>query len=175
MVDIIPKPVKETPRWQILLFYIALLLVITTVIVYLVLGWFVTDKKTYKQTIENDISVGRTEEKVKQEKEVLSYKSKIEDFAPYFKEHIFSTTFFNFLETNTHPRIFFFNIELTTSEKAVLLSGHADSFLTLGQQLFILEDSPLIEEMILGNVSIPKEGGIDFALNIIFKPEIFKQ
>jgi hypothetical protein len=173
MIDIIPKPVKETPRWQILLFYILVLILITLIVVYFALGWFITDKKTYKQTVENDIAAGKSSEEVKKEKRVLGYRSKIKRFIPFFEEHIFSTNFFNFLEANTHPRIFFFNIDLTTAIKRVSLSGQADSFLTLGQQLFILEESTLIEELALGNVSIPKGGGVEFNLQITFKPELF--
>ena len=175
MVDIIPKPIKDTPRWQIFLFYISVLVLIVFVVVYFVINSLDNKSKVYKITVENQISEGKSDENVIMEKDVLAYKQKIENFIPYFNNHVFSTNFFSFIDANTHPKVFFYDTSLNTEDNLVDLSGDADSFLTLGQQMLILQNSPQVQDVTLGRVSIPKQGGIEFTITVTFKPGFFQK
>ena len=82
--------------------------------------------------------------------------------------------FFEFLEEKVHPRVFFCEVNLSVQEEKVILSGQTDSFLTLQQQLSVLNKESIIEDLVLTKAALNKEGGIDFNLDIFLNKEIFK-
>lgn len=174
MVEIIPKPAKKIPRWQIILFYFSVLLTIMTIFAYFVLSSLEKSSEKNIQELTDKISQGKTAEVITLEKEILAYKKKIDDISPYIEQHILSSQVFDFLEKHTHPRTFFSKITLSSKPSKVLLSGLCDSFLTLGQQLMILDEAPQVKMVELNNIFLAKKGGIEFDLEMTLDSNIFK-
>lgn len=174
MVEIIPKPIEEKPLWQKILFYFSILLLVGVISGYFYL--FYLQKKADKDLAElnQKISEGQTPERLALEEETLDWNNKLQDFAPFLTQHILNTQFFDFLEQKTHSRIFFNKINLNSKNYSVLLSGKADSFVTLGQQLLIFEKEQLIENFTVKDVSLNKEGQIEFSLELSLSSQIFK-
>ena len=166
MVEIIPRPVEQVDRWQKILLYLLIFVVVVLIITYFILVNLVENSQIYSEELEIRITEGRTQERVELEEENIYYKNKIEDIMPFLNAHILSSKFFDFLSTKTHPRIFFSKISLTAKEARIALSGSSDSFSTLNQQLKALNEELLVEDMVLTSVSINKAGGIDFVLEI---------
>ncbi len=174
MVEIIPKPVKETDRWQKILIYLFIFLIIVLIGTYFLLDNLEESSKIYVDELEKRLKQGRTAERITLEEENLNYKKKIEAIVPFLEIHILSSKFFEFLEKKVHPRVFFSRVNLSVQEEKVILSGQTDSFSTLQQQLSILNKESIIENLVLTNATLNKEGGIDFNLNIFLNKEIFK-
>ncbi|HDY72578.1 MAG TPA: hypothetical protein ENH90_00200 [bacterium] len=174
MVEIIPKPVKETDRWQKILIYLSMFLAIVLVGSYFLLDNLEKTSKVYIDELEKRLEQGRTAERITLEEENLNYNKKIEAIIPFLETHVLSSKFFEFLEKKVHPRVFFAKINLSVLEEKVILFGKTDSFLTLQQQLSILNREPMIENLALTNIALNAEGGIDFNLDIFFNKEIFK-
>ncbi len=169
MIEIIPKPIEKAPILQRILLYFSIGLAVALIIANFLLGSAQKDAEFYYKTLEEQLKRGRTPERVALEKEVLEYKAKIENITPFLEQHIVSSKFFEILENKTHPRIFFFEIKLNAREQIVALSGLVDSFQTLGQQLSILEEEPLIKEAVLTNIILTERGGIEFTLDLFLK------
>ena len=174
MVEIIPKPVKKTPSWQIVLFYFSVLFAIMTIFAYFTLSSLEKSLEKDIQELTDKISQGKTAEVITLEKEILAYKKKIDDISPYIEQHILSSQVFDFLEKNTHPRIFFSKVTLSPKPSRVLLSGLCDSFLTLGQQFMILDEAPQVKSVGLNNIFLAEKGGIEFDLQMTLDSNIFK-
>lgn len=128
----------------------------------------------YRQDLEEKIDKGKTPEITALEKEVFNDQKKIKAFPPLLSEHVFSTKFFQFLEEKVHPKVFFSQINLNSKEVKVSLSGQTDNFLTLGQQLLIFEKEPLVESLNLSQISLSKEGKVNFVSDLKLNKEIFK-
>lgn len=172
MVEIIPKPAEKAPLWLQILSDFLIFLLIGVIISYFALGWLEKKSENYLQNLEEKISQARTPEIIALEKEVLDYQKKIEDFAKIFEQHKLNSKFFQFLEERTYPKVFFSKFNLNSQTLKVSLSGQADNFLSLGYQLQILEKEPLLKEINLSKISLAREGGIEFDLELILNPKM---
>ncbi|MFQ6049965.1 MAG: hypothetical protein ACE5J0_02940 [Candidatus Paceibacterales bacterium] len=174
MVEIIPKPIEEVPGWQKILFYFSILLLLGVIVSYFVLVFLEKKSQVTLQNLEETLAKTKAQEIISLEKEIFGHQKKIRDFSPLFEQHILTSKFFEFLEKKSHPRIFFSQVNLNSGVSKVVLSGQADSFLTLGQQLLIFEAETLIKGLSLSQVSISKEGKIEFVLDLSLSPKIFR-
>jgi len=174
MVEIMPRPIEEVDKRQRALVYLLIFLVIVLTGVYFLLGNLKKSSEVYIMELETKLAQGRTDERVTLEQKNLDYKKKIEAISPFLEAHILGSKFFEFLESNTHPRIFFSRFNLNIDESKAILSGDADSFSTLEQQLSVFNQDFLIENLLLTKASLNKEGKIDFDLEIFLNTTIFK-
>ena len=114
-------------------------------------------------------------EKLALEKEILSYQRKIDDFSFLIDQQLEGSRLFTAFEKVVHPRVWFSKFSLSLEEKRVTLSGHAESFEVLGQQLYIIQNQDWIKDAELGTVSMAEEGKIDFSLFFTINPKFFNK
>jgi len=174
MVEIIPKPIEKVPSYQKKLFYFFLFLFFFLIISYFILTSLQQKSETLLSDLTESISQGKTSQIIALEKEIINYQRKIENLFPLFENHKLSSRFFEFLETNTHPRVFFSQITLNSQDSLANLSGQTDSFFTLGQQLAIFEGKAEVTNLNLTKVSIGRGGKIEFSFNLSFNPNFLK-
>jgi len=174
MVNLIPKPIKKISKNQKVLLYFLVFSVFFLTIAYVFLISLEKQAQASLQAVEQQISEQKTPEMVSLENTIKSYKKEIDEFVPYLNNHVLITKFFDFLEGNTHPRIYFNQMSLKSSSASVSLSGRADSFLSLGQQLIIFNNNPLVKSVSLSNISLSEEGSIVFSLSLSLDLGLFK-
>lgn len=174
MVEIIPKPREREPREMGVLFYLSILVLGVTIISYFVFLSLEKKSETTIQNLEDQLQKGKSEEIAALETEVTNYEKKIKDITPLLKEHILASKFFKFLEERAHPKVFFKQINLDLAKLTVTLAGQTDNFFTLGQQFLIVEKEPLISELTLDQLTIGKEGKVEFTLKFNFNPTIIR-
>ena len=174
MVNLIPKPVKKISKNQQILLYFLVFLVIFLTTAYIFLISLEKQAQVSLETIDQQIAEQKTKEMAGLESTIKAYKREIDEFAPYLNNHTLTTKFFDFLEESTHPRIYFSQMNLRTSSASFSLSGMADSFLTLGQQLMIFNDNSMVRSVSLSNISLSDEGYISFNLGLSLDPSLFK-
>ncbi len=174
MVEIIPRPIEETDKRQRTFLYLSIFLAVVLTGVYFLLVSLEKNSEIYVEELEAKLIQERTAERIALEQENFDYKKKIEAITPFLEAHILGSKFFEFLENNTHPRVFFSSINLNIEGAKAVFSGKTDSFSTLEQQLSIFNQNSLIEDLLLTEAFLNKEGGIDFDLEIFFNATIFK-
>lgn len=174
MIEIIPRPAKKLPLWQNLLFYFSIILLLITILSYFILGHFLKKSEKALQDLELTLARGKTTEELSLEKEVLSWQKKIEDFSKLIREHTLASNFFLFLEKNCHPKAFFSKVNLKPGANQAVLSGQAENFSVLAQQISILKSKKEIKDLNLSSIIIGKEGKVDFILNLLLEPQLFK-
>jgi len=175
MVEIIPKPAEKSPPWFNILFYFSLGLLLAAVLAYFILGSYLKKAETTLRNLEETLTKGRTAEEITLEKRVFEYQKKIEDFSKVINQHLFSSNFFEFIEKNTHPQVWFARMDLNVRGGRVELSGEAEDFVILHQQLQILRAHPLAEDLNLSKIAIGKKGKVDFGISLGLKPTLFHQ
>lgn len=172
-IEIIPRKAVPLPLWLKILFYILISLLLAALLSYFILGHFQKKSLTALQNLEEEIRKEKTPQKIALEKEILSYQKKINDFSLVLDHHLLSSKFFGFLEKTSHPRIWFSKINLSPGEHLAVISGRAETFLVLGQQLQILKSEALIKNTNLSKISLGKKGEIEFTLTLSFDPKFF--
>ena len=145
-----------------------------------VLGYFILDfyliegaEKTKKE-LETTLAEEKTAEEIGLEKELSDYEKKTKDFSILINRHLFFSKTFEFIEKNTHPEVWFSQLDLSPKEGQVNLSGETESFVTLHQQVQIFKADPLLKGLNLIKIAIGKEGRIDFDLSLTLDPGLFK-
>lgn len=173
MVEIIPKPPTKLPPWLNILFYFSLFLFLAILVSFFILGNSLKNYRTELGNLEKAITEQKTPEVLALEQEVSSYQKKIADFSLLFQNHLAPSNLLKFLEEISHPKVWFSQFSLNSSEGQLTLTGYADSFLSVGQQLLTLKEKPLIENFSLPEISISKKGEVVFILNLFLDPKIF--
>jgi cell division protein FtsL len=173
-MQIIPKKIEKVSSWEKYLFqfFLSLFLILILVSVFL----FIFEKRT-------EIKIGEIKEKIKSlenpqnletEKTVLTYQKKIEDFKKVLSQHSFPSKLFPFLESKTLSGVVFSKMDVDLVNSKVSLSGQAENFPTLGQQILVLKEEPLVKELSLKNVSLSEEKKVKFDLEITLDQKIFQ-
>ena len=170
-IEIIPKAVVKKPSAVNYLYYFAVAFLIGSFFIWFTLNQMVKSSNVALEKIEKSLAEEKTAKKTLED-EVLSYKEKLDDFSLIFNSHKMNTRFFEFLESITHPKVFFSNFSLDSSKTKASFSGKTDSFKSLGQQILILKEQKNIKELVLSKVSLGKEGGIEFSIDFYFDPEV---
>lgn len=177
MVEIIPKPKEEVSIWTKILFYFSLIILLGTIVVFFVLSNLQKKSENYIQNLEKKILSLRTKEIISLERELQTKKQKIEDFSQILSKHILVSKFFTLLEENTHPKISFSKMDLDLLNKKVSLSGLAEDFTVLNQQIQIFEKITTkvdLTQLSFLKEETKKEGKIGFSLDLYFDEKIFK-
>jgi len=174
MTEIIPRKAVELPFWLKILFYVLISLLIIVFLGYFILGHFQKKSLASFQNLEAEISGEKTPQKIALEEEILSYQKKIGDFGLILNHHLISSKFFDFLEENTHPKVWFSQISLSPEAGLATLSGHAETFSALGQQIQILKREATLKDIVLAKISLGKKGEIEFTLDLSFDVNFFK-
>ncbi len=106
--------------------------------------------------------------------QAIQYKDKI-DIAPSLLEaHLISSSAFDVIKKNVHPKIVFNSFSLITKEKKAVLSGFAEDMISLAQQMRIFEgDEISIEKIKLANAELTEGAKIGFKIDVFFTDEIF--
>ena len=174
MDELIPKEVQETPAWQTILFYGSLILVALTVGGFFFLNNSINQAKKSLSSLEETLAEEKTSQETSLENYVLSWQKKINDFSQIISLHIYPSNFFNFIGKIAHPKAWFQQVSLNLKESKVVVSGETESFTTLGQQLIILGQDPLIKGFSLTSLSVGKQGGVAFVFNIEIDHKLFQ-
>jgi len=174
MVEIIPKEVPKLPGWLNILFYFSLILLVSAIASYFSLNNSLKKSQEELSNLELLLLQEITFEKFNLEKEIFKDKSKIEDFSYLIDQHLESSKIFNILEKISHPKVWFLNFDLNSQKGVLELSGEAQNFESLGQQILILNEEKSIKDTNLKNISITKEGKVGFNISLSLEPEILK-
>lgn len=171
-IEIVPKPLRKEPVWLNILFYISIGLLISAILSYFLLDYFQKTTSKTLEEIKESFLIFRTPEQQELERNILQYQKKIDDFALIFKQQRANSSFFPFLEEITHPQVVFSNFDLNGT--SVRLSGEAENFVVLDQQLSIFRKNPNISDTNLSQVSLGNEGKVSFSFNFSISPKIFE-
>jgi len=175
VVEIIPRKAVPVPLWQKILFYCLITLILGTVLSYFILGY--SQKKSLErlQNLEEIITEEKTPQKIALEKEILNYQRKINNFTLILDYHPLSSKFFSFIQKTIHPNVRYSQVNLNLKESLAVVSGQAETFSALGQQLQILKRSPfnVLEDVALSRISLGRGGKVEFVLTFSFNPSFF--
>ena len=174
MIEIIPKPAAKLPLWQNILFYFSIAVLIASFLSYFVLDNFIKNSQKILQELGETLAREKTGSQLLLEEEVFNYQKKIADFSQLLQSHLFTSKTLGLLERNSHPKIWFSQYNLDSTKGILALSGEAEDFSVLGQQLLIFKKEPLIKGLDLSNISVGKKGRVEFTLNLSLAPQLFR-
>ncbi|MDD5547551.1 MAG: hypothetical protein PHN74_01430 [Candidatus Pacebacteria bacterium] len=158
--------------WRLFIFSIAACLVVVAGYAGLRFGY----QEILKSSISNtDKQLTKLSESVTQKDEeglIISY-SQLINLKKVLDNHVFSSKIFPLLERDTHARVYYNDFNLKATEEKLILSGVANSFKTLSEQLAAFDNDPLITSYMLEESSV-NEGSVNFRVSLILADNLFK-
>jgi hypothetical protein len=173
MVQIIPKREKKPLSFRTIFSAFSIFIFFFSLLLFLYL--LISEKGLKKEiaALDEKIFSSKTEEMKSMEEKVQQYQREISDFSKIISERLLPSKFFQFLEKNTHPKVYFSKFSLDLTNSKCLLSGTAQDFYTLGQQFEIFKSNQSIQTK-LSKISLGKEGNVDFEFEITFQKDLLK-
>ncbi|PIP24810.1 MAG: hypothetical protein COX34_02200 [Candidatus Nealsonbacteria bacterium CG23_combo_of_CG06-09_8_20_14_all_36_12] len=167
-IEIIPKTKARRPIFLInFLFFLGIFLLVLTIIAYFYLNNRIEKSSQTLKNLEENILQKRTPEVENLEKEIDSWRQKIEDYNFLFSQHRNPTNLFEFLEKVTHPQVWWTDFTFdATIPNSLRLKGVTQDFSTLQQQLIIFQNENFVQKINLNQVYFGKGGGVEFELEI---------
>ncbi len=154
------------------LFYIALLLFFASTGTY---GGLLLLNRAQAQSREELVAqVKSKEEDLRPEllNQIFLLDSRLKNMRTLISNHNFISSVFNFLESNTHPKVRFSNFNFSADSRKLDMSGEALSYSVVAQQIAIFELNPQVEKAEFGGLSAGGTNLINFKVAIIFKPTL---
>ena len=175
MVEIIPKPTEKSSVWQDILFYFSIGIFLAAIVSFFILNNSQGKLENSLRKLDESLAQKMTVEEINLEKEIKTTEKQIRDFAQILNSHLFPSKVFDVFQKIVHPKAWFSRLSFDTAKSEAVISGETESFVTLQQQIFILQKEPLIKSFTLNYFSAGKEGKVDFTFNISLAPELFRQ
>lgn len=177
-IEIIPRSKtkkKDKVSSLDILYYCVVILLFVSPLIYF--GLYLGKEKLNSRLEELEILIEEENEKIMPlEQKVLAYKYKIDLYANTLNSYRKASSLFGFLADVCHKKSFFSEINLNVKEARATLGSRTKDFKTLREQVLILRNEDLIRNIELSGIVInKKEGGINFVLDILFNPKVFRR
>ena len=174
MDEIIPKTIVKQSPFLDILFYLLIMVIIVMVGIY---GYLINAEKNTRVVLENleqTLDEEKTSEEVVLEEEMLVMQKRLKDFSVLFSNHQSAQALFDLLEGSCHPRVWFSSLRFDFREFRLGLRCRAANFQATEQQVIIFQNISDVLWVNLSNLSVRKDGEVDFGLDLALNPELFK-
>lgn len=173
-IVVTPKPKIKAPIWIIVLLAFAIVAILGFLVSYFYLDRSIKKISEKIEEKERALKEIPSEEQKAMEDELLLYEAKIDGFGELLSEHKKTLNIFNFLERVCHPKIWFSKFNFDSGKGVIDVSGEAEGFIAVEQQILILKrEISFLENINLSEISMGEEGGVTFTLRLTLDPQIF--
>ncbi|MBM4177285.1 hypothetical protein FJ208_00565 [Candidatus Gribaldobacteria bacterium] len=172
---IIPTEKAAEPKWQRILFFCSFLPLIFIGAVYFYVFNKINSLNKEKEFLQGQIITISVDPKNQaEEKKFLSLKTQINDFGSVFQKHQTVSGIFSLIQDFCHKNIQFTSLTMSLQEGLLELSGRADNFVALSEQLIILREWPDVENPQISDIKLEKDGKVNFRLSFNFNLAILQ-
>jgi hypothetical protein len=109
-----------------------------------------------------------------QQKELATFYSQLSNIQGLLNSHPIISNFFSFLESRTHPQVYYSSLDLSSVERVARVEGFAADYGVLSQQLELFRSAPEVSKVSLETSQLSGANNVNFAIRINFKPDLFK-
>jgi len=170
-IEIPEKKNTKAPIWSVVLLVMTAVLILSAVLHYFYLSSQI--KNLFEKLAISPSERALEDDVAAKEKEINTINYKIGIFNKLFLGHKNTGAIFGFFEKLCLKNVWFSSFSL--NQQTAVLSGKADNFVTLEQQVILFRKQPAVDSAVLTGAEMSKEGGVDFSLSIVFNPQVFKQ
>ncbi len=172
LIKIIPKEKPETPK------SVKVSFIVSVVLLIILISFGVTFKVINSKMEKEKVKLGRelaTFEAKKWERDLMLKAEKINSFSFLLARHTIASNFFDFLKKFCHKEVQFSGMNLNLSEHMVQLTGLADNYTALSQQILIFRKAKEIQGLKISDVNLDREGKVNFNISLVFSPNLIKE
>ena len=172
-----PAPSMTRPPYGgTLFFYASLLIFLLFLSVYGGLVFLNRAQAQAQAEILAQIDQKRQDLRPELVQELFSLEDRLNVIRALLQKHILPSRVFAWLESQTHPRVYFQSMNFDSAARKLQLPGSADSLQSLNEQIAIFERDRELEKVEFGGLSFGKDTDalISFQTTVVFKPAFFQ-
>lgn len=168
-IDLIPKQAAEKSILEKVFLGLSLVFAVTAVISAF-LFWNMKKNAVWEsEELTKDLAREKTAEQISLEQEIFRTQKTVSAFKEAISRRQNISPAFDLLEKLVHANVYFSQANFIIKDNKILLSGRADSFRTLGEQLSVLDNDLRIKRADLTELGIGRKGGVDFGMEILLR------
>lgn len=160
--------------WLDVILYFAVAVLVATIFCYFIFSIKVGFEEKAIQDISDKLLQVGTQDQKAQEKEVLNYIKKINDFNSIFSNHQFASNIFAYMQQQTMPYIWFKQFSLDQKNASVQLTGEADNMDNLSRQVANFETNPYVKKVGTLSSTAGTNTKLSFNVNLSLDSKIFR-
>jgi len=169
------EPVLVGMPWRLMIFSFILLLLGVFIFLGLRFGYTIY-LDGQMEALNEEIDGLSTQVSKGEQEEFLAFYSQLSNLRGILEKRDFSQNILGFLEEKTLPLVYYNEAVYSEEDGNVSLVGASQSIKTLVGQMAIFKDSPEVNSVELGSVSLSiLDQGVDFEVSVIFNPGFFDQ
>ncbi len=173
-IDELSREPVRTQGWygELLMFSGTLLFIAILVYVGIAYGY-----KPYleRQVADLNTQIATFSEQIPEQdqQQFLGFYSQLVNTQRLLAQHVMGSGFFNWLESNTSPNVYYTKLDMNTANNQVGLAGTARTMGDIAAELAILEGQPQVQRINFGNASANTNGTWQFNMTLFFSPGFF--
>ena len=169
----ISKFTKEKSLFSDIVFYVAISLLVSSILCYFIFVIKISSQKERVKVLEDSmLQIGTAEQKEK-EAIIFKYQKKIADYTKFLNNHKSTSNVFAFLESQTLPEVWFSRINLSERENKIILTGESGNMDILSRQISTFEKNEFVKKISILNSSVWDSGKIKFSITVDLDPILF--
>ncbi|OGZ68377.1 MAG: hypothetical protein A3D44_01770 [Candidatus Staskawiczbacteria bacterium RIFCSPHIGHO2_02_FULL_42_22] len=161
--------------WIDFLFYFVCYLLAVAVICFAIFSLKAYFLHQNINDLDQKIAAAGTSTQKQEEKDLITYKKRVEDFTSLINGHTISLNIFNFIEQKTLPSVWFSAFDVSQAKNEFTLAGQAKDMKALSNQVKIFEESTAeVKNVSVLNSQVSGNGSVTFVINMVLEAMFFK-
>lgn len=186
-VDLIPEEMSKHPELELSkkLFISGMIILLSVVLVgavYLGITWYQLNVNNKLEELTTEIAGLEKEVAVYENKKdaAVSLQKRLTVIRGILDSHLYWTNFFELLENNTIPEVYYTNFSMAGTER-VVLSAVGRDYESVAKQLVVFQQATdfVVEARVdAASANLDEVGdyeSVDFNISLVFKPGVFKK
>ena len=168
-----PEFKKSTLPWPTRALTLSIVFVVLLAGVYFGLRYFNNNLRAQIETINGLIQESINGLPSEKRQEIFKMDARLNNLEKILTNHPYVSKIFGLVERVAHPRVSFKSMEVAISQNSISLSGRADNYTVLAEQLIGVLAVEDVKDAQLKSFGA-EELGINFVLEIKFDPSLIK-
>ncbi len=157
-VQQLPKAEIAAPATPRNLLFGSLIFLFVTSAFYLFSAGYKKVAETQVQNLDNEIQDTVASLSKDEVQKVLTLDAEIKKLRTLLPNHVYMSRAFQFLETNTSPKIAFSSLNFDTTTNILQLSGTAPSLTDVSLQAAAFKQAPDVRDVVIRDIGIGRDG-----------------
>jgi len=177
-INLVPTEYRERKeRWKKVFSkttFIALFFLILSLLAYGGLLMYSKNLSASLDAIKNEASELEAKRMTDKEDAIATFDTRLEILKDVFANHTYWTNFFSKLEALTTPDSYFSDAKFTLADSMITatLKSKTKTYTTLAQQMLAFQNDLSIDKVVLSDITLSEEGGLDFSMILDFPVKI---
>jgi len=150
------------------------IVLLAVLIVYFSISIYASSLEDRTGRLLQDAENIQSQRDIAKEEDVISLNTKLSTAEDLLNNQIITSKLFAFIESITHPMVYFTNFTFRANDKTVIANGSTENYTTFGEQYIALQQNKNISDIRVSSVKLAKTGKVEFGISFAVDERVYK-